>query len=68
MEIPLFNGHMRIEGVLDWLTDVEHFFDVMEILEKQKVKLVSVQLKAGVSVYWEQTLVVRARQQLLIKK
>lgn len=51
------------EEVLDWLIDVEQFFKLMEILEKQKVKLVSVRLKAGAFLWWEQTQSARARQQ-----
>lgn len=63
MKIPTFNGQMRIEEVMDWLTEVERFFEVMEIPEAQKVKLVSVKLKSGASVWWEQTQSARARQQ-----
>lgn len=54
MKIPIFNGHVRIEDVLDWLIDVECFFEVMQIPKKQKIKL-SVHLKVGASVWWEQT-------------
>lgn len=45
MEIPLFGGQMKIEEVLDWLTDVERSFDVMEIPDRQKVTLLSIKLK-----------------------
>lgn len=34
MEIPFFSGHMRIEDVLNWLTEVERFFEDMEIPNK----------------------------------
>lgn len=34
-----------IEEFLDWLADVEQFFDYMEIQEYHKVKLVTLQLK-----------------------
>lgn len=51
MEIPLFNGHGHIEDVLDWLTDVEGLFEVMEIPERHTVKLSSVRLKVGASVW-----------------
>lgn len=61
MEIPTFNGHMRIEEVLDWLTEVECFFEVMEIPESQKVELVRVKLKFRASVWWEQTQSARDR-------
>jgi len=63
LEIPQFNGHMRIEEVLDWLIEVERFFEVMEIPDNKKVKLVSVRFKSGASVWWEQVTTARARQQ-----
>lgn len=34
MEIPLLGGQMQIEEVLDWLTDIERFFDVVEVPDK----------------------------------
>ena len=38
-EIPTFDGNMNIEGVLDQLLEVQHFFDVMEIPEQWMVKM-----------------------------
>jgi hypothetical protein len=32
-EIPTFNGNVDIEGCLDWLYEVETFFEVMKTLE-----------------------------------
>ena len=34
MELPSFNGQLNIEAFLDWLNEVEWFFDYMDIEEE----------------------------------
>ena len=51
--IPYFNGNLDIEEILDWLAEVDRFFNYMEIPEKRKVKMVVCQLKGGASIWWE---------------
>ena len=51
-EIPTFNGNVDIEGCLDWLYEVETFFEVMNIPEDRKVSLVAYKLKGGASAWW----------------
>jgi hypothetical protein len=51
-EIPTFNGNVCIEGCLDWLYEVETFFEVMNIPEDCKVSLVAFKLKGGAGAWW----------------
>ncbi|KAF2316940.1 hypothetical protein GH714_007154 [Hevea brasiliensis] len=62
MDIPTFNGDLDIEGFLDWLTKVDHFFEYAEILEERKVKLVAYILKGGASVWWDRSKETRRRE------
>ena len=51
-EIPTFNGNVDIEGCLDWLYEVETFFEVMEVPEDRRVPLVAYKLKGGAGAWW----------------
>jgi hypothetical protein len=51
-EIPTFNGNVDIEGCLDWLYEVETFFEVMDIPEDRRVSLVAYKLKGGAGAWW----------------
>ncbi|XP_059429202.1 uncharacterized protein LOC132163019 [Corylus avellana] len=61
-DFPSFNGHLQIEDFLDWVMEVERFFDYMSIREDRKVKLVAYKFKGGASAWWEKLQISRARQ------
>ncbi|XP_026399202.1 uncharacterized protein LOC113295057 [Papaver somniferum] len=51
--IPAFNGSFKIEELLDWIYEVEAFFEFMDIPDDTKVKLVTYKLKGGAAAWWE---------------
>jgi hypothetical protein len=62
MDLPSFNGQLKIEGFQDWLAVVERFFDYMKIPKDKKVKLVAYRLLGGASAWWEPLQLTRMRQ------
>jgi hypothetical protein len=55
IDLSSFNGHLHIEDFLDWVMEVERFFDYMSIHEDRKVKLVAYKFKGGASTWWEKS-------------
>ena len=53
VELPSFNGNVSIEEYLDWVSEVEKFFDYMGTADDKQVCLVAYKLKGGASTWWD---------------
>ena len=59
-EIPLiidlaeFDGQLNIEEFLDWIFEVERFFEYRDIPERKLVKFVALKCKGCAWAWWEQ--------------
>ena len=53
IELPEFDGRAQPDEFIDWLHTVERVFDLRDIPDKDKVKLVAIKLKKYASLLWE---------------
>jgi hypothetical protein len=51
IDLPLFDGHLHIEDFIDWIMEVDRFFEYMSIPDERKVKLVAYKFKGGASAW-----------------
>ncbi|GJY08816.1 reverse transcriptase domain-containing protein [Tanacetum coccineum] len=53
IEIPEFTGKVYPNDFIEWLSTVERVYDVRDIPEKLKVKLVAIKLRQHASLWWD---------------
>ena len=49
VKLPSFNGNVSIEEYLDWVSEVEKFFDYIGTADDKQLCLVAYKLKGGAS-------------------
>ena len=53
VEVVLYDGKLDTNVVLDWISDVEKFFEYEKTPDNRKVKIVVTRLKGHASLWWE---------------
>ncbi|GJV89996.1 putative receptor protein kinase ZmPK1 [Tanacetum coccineum] len=51
--IPTFSGSLNIENFLDWVSEKEKYFELMDITEESQVKYVAYKLRGAASSWWD---------------
>ncbi|GKB81332.1 hypothetical protein Tco_0948227 [Tanacetum coccineum] len=52
-EIPNFVGNLDNEAVLDWLYEVDKFFDIMDDPDEEQVKILAYKLHVEAGAWWQ---------------
>nr|GFA68994.1 reverse transcriptase domain-containing protein [Tanacetum cinerariifolium] len=60
--VGLFEGKYHPDEFIDWLHTVERVFDIKNLNDEQKVKLVAIKLKKNASIWWEHVKKQRVRE------
>lgn len=68
-EIPNYDGSFSTEVLLDWINELEKYFECEEVSEDQRVKFAATKLKGHTALWWDNVQVERIRMNKLpIKK
>ena len=51
--LSTYDGNLLAEGLIDWIGDLDRYFDYEEIEEDKKVKLVVTRLKGHAALWWD---------------
>jgi hypothetical protein len=54
MDIPMYEGNLDVEELLDWFRDLDKYFDYEDIKEDKKVKYVVTRLQGHAELWWEE--------------
>jgi hypothetical protein len=54
MDIPVYEGNLDVEELLDWIRALDTYFDYEDVKEDKKVKHVVTRLKGHVAFWWDE--------------
>jgi Icc-related predicted phosphoesterase len=54
IEVPMYEGNLDAEEMLDWIRSMEKHFDYEDVDEEKKVKQVVTRLKGHVALWWDE--------------
>jgi hypothetical protein len=54
IEVPMYEGNLYVEDLLDWVRSMEKHFDYEEVDENKKVKQVVTKIKGHATLWWDE--------------
>jgi hypothetical protein len=54
MDIPMYEGNLDVEEILDWFRALDKYFDYEDIEEDKKVKHAVTRLKGHATLWWDE--------------
>ena len=62
VDIPSFSRNLDIKSFMDWIYEVDKFFDMTYFLMEKQVKFVAYKLRGGAATWCDQLQISRIRQ------
>jgi hypothetical protein len=54
MDIPMYEGSLDVEELLDWIRALDKYFDYEDVEEDKKVKHAITRLKGNATLWWDE--------------
>jgi hypothetical protein len=54
MDIPVYEGNLDADELVDWIRDLDTYFDYEDVKEDKKVKHVVTRLKGHATLWWDE--------------
>eukprot|EP00253_Pinus_taeda_P018811 PITA_18811 len=62
IEIPMYEGSLNAEGLMDWFRSIDQYFDYEEVEENKRVKFAVTRLKGHAAIGWDELQTSRMRK------
>ena len=62
VEVPLYDGNLSVEVLMDWISSLEKYFDYEEVDDKKKVKFAATRLKGHATLWLDELQLSRERK------
>jgi hypothetical protein len=54
IEVPMYEGNLYVEELLDWIRSMEKHFDYEDVNEEKRVKHVVTRIKGHATLWWDE--------------
>ena len=54
VEVPMYEGNLNVEELMDWINYLNKYFDFEEIEDKKKVRYVTTKIKGHATIWWDE--------------
>eukprot|EP00253_Pinus_taeda_P021377 PITA_21377 len=62
IEIPMYEGSLNAEELMDWIRSIDQYFDYEEVEDNKRVKFVVTRLKGHEAIWWDELQTSRTRK------
>eukprot|EP00253_Pinus_taeda_P012243 PITA_12243 len=62
IEIPMYDGSLNAEELMDWIRSIDQYFNYEEVEENKKVKFAVTRLKGHAAIWWDELQTSRTRK------
>ena len=66
--LSTYDGNLSAEGLIDWIGELDKYFDYEEVEEDKKVKLVITHLKGHTALWWDSVQAKRKKKNKVVIK